>query len=181
MDLSPAMWISAVVPLTLACSACGGRLGADRAPGSGLPDAQSTDAAAPCDGDGWRRFDAQGLFEFRAPCTFEGGASDGIDSSVGAYQAAGIAAAYDYGAFFVNFDGWEAHQSFTKVATTLDGRPAFLLTAHDLAPAYGYPYLVAVVVPAVDAHGTKLSFWGSADSPERRALLTQVLKSVRFG
>ncbi len=158
--------------------ACGGNEEASDADG-GVKDA-GADAHSPCAADGWRHFDGQGDFSFRAPCSVTGGRMQGIDSLVGEYKDVGMAFGYDSGAHSSPLTEWSTLPGYLKSPTTIDSRSAYFVVAEDPAAADGLTFLIGLHVPEVDGTGLRLTIRGGADSAARRDVLRAIFETVDF-
>lgn len=138
--------------------------------------AAAAEPGAPCDADGMRRFEGA-QFLFRAPCSWQGGPRQGIDSRVGQYQADGVRADYDYGAYSSPLTEFADYPGYARKTLRIDGREAYLVVVDQAPTSEGTPFVAGVHIPKANAHA-KLTLIIRASTREARDRLLDVFRTI---
>jgi hypothetical protein len=147
---------------------------------------------------GWSRIDSKDGFSFAAPRGTRLNHLQGKDSAVGEIVGEGFYLRYDFGFFSNSLEGVMSENEYSEERTTVDGHVAVVRRAifrsdirvadYATATDKSQRYFIGLYMPHVEYRPTygvegtwkSLSIDGAAASPEDRATVERLFKSIRF-
>ena len=131
----------------------------------------------------WVRVSAGGAFSLMAPAGTAFHPAQGVDSTVGSFQAPDFKLSFDYGRYSDSLTHMSSEAEYETRDIVVDGKTAYIVTS--FVPQYSAdrPYFIGIHFPEVGETTmgpTKLTVYGLLETVDGYALVEAIFATIRF-